>query len=36
MIRLLGFACFVLAAILLVQNNFAAIADRAQTTMRLA
>ena len=36
MIRLLGFACFVLAAILLVQNDFAAIGDRAQATMRLA
>ena len=36
MIRLLLFACFVLAAILLVQSDFAVIADRAQTTIRLA
>jgi len=36
MIRLLLFTCFVLAAILLVQSNFTAIADQAQATIRLA
>jgi len=35
-IRLLLFTSFVLAAILLLQSNFTAIADRAHATIRLA